>query len=270
MFNSSSRTSNQKKVLSLVKPKSIIALTLCAGMISTTGISSVAAQSRNSRHFRGDFPARNNRDFRGDNNSSRNRRDTVPVSNENRGIFTQQNAQLSLPAGTNVPTVYAEDRNATRIYVTKEETLPLTLTVDRDIRNNRNNIVIPVNSRIEGEIRPARNGRGSLFVGRTIVYPNGTRMPIDIESNVVTRTEVVERGGNSDSIWQGALAGAAAATLISGVTGNRVISTEKILGGAGLGALAGLLLRQGPSSAEVISFDTRRDLNLTLRSSLSY
>ncbi|AUC60294.1 hypothetical protein AA637_03570 [Cyanobacterium sp. HL-69] len=254
MFNFSSPNSSRKKVFSLGNSKSIIALILCAGMISSTGISSVAAQSRNSRHFRNDsFPGRG----------------ITPVQN-NRNNNISQNSRSTLPTGTNVPTIYAEDRNATRIYVTKEETLPLTLTVDRDIRNNNNNIVIPVNSRIRGEIRPARNRRGSLFVGRTIIYPNGTEMPIDIESNVVTRTEVIERGGNSDSVWQGALAGAAAATLISGVTGNRVISTEKILGGAGLGALAGLFLRQGPSSAEVISFDTRRDLDLTLRSSLSY
>ncbi|AFZ46906.1 hypothetical protein Cyast_0934 [Cyanobacterium stanieri PCC 7202] len=265
MFNPSSTTPNQsagnKTLISIARPKSIIALALCFGMISSTGISSVAAQSRNSRHFRGSsFPGQgvgpvnnpgNNNNFPGNNNIS-------------------QNGTLTLPAGTNIPTYYAEDRNAQRIYVTRDETLPLTLTVDRDIRDNRGNIVIPVNSRIRGEIRPAGNRRGSLFVGRTIVYPNGTEMPINVESNVVTRTEVIERGGNSDSIWQGALAGAAAATLISGVTGNRVISTEKILGGAGLGALAGLFLRQQPSSAEVISFDTRRDFNLNLRSSLSY
>ncbi|MBE9222816.1 hypothetical protein IQ215_08915 [Cyanobacterium stanieri LEGE 03274] len=249
-----------KKVFSFAKSKSIISLALCMGMISSTGITSVAAQSSNSRHFRNEsFPGR------GFNPNQNNR----PIYNNN-GNISQQNGTLSLPTGTNVPTYYAEDTSATKIYVTREETLPLTLTVDRDIRDNRGNIVIPVNSRIEGEIRPANRSRGSLFVGRTIIYPNGTRMPINVESNVVTRTEVIERGGNSDSIWQGALAGAAAATLISGVTGNRVISTEKVLGGAGLGALAGLFLRERPSSVEVISFDTRRDLNLTLRSSLSY
>lgn len=260
MLNHSStiqkKSGEKKNISAIFRPKSIVALTLCFGMISSAGISSVAAQSRNSRHFRNDsFPGRGV----GNNN---------PVFNNNN--ISQQNGNLTLPAGTNIPTFYAEDRNANRIYVTREETLPLTLTVDRDIRDNRGNIVIPVNSRIEGEIRPANNRNGSLFVGRNIVYPNGTRMPINAESNVVTRTEVIERGQNNDSIWQGALAGAAAATLISGVTGNRVISTEKILGGAGLGALAGLFLRGDRGTAEVISFDTRRDLNLNLRSSLSY
>jgi hypothetical protein len=66
------------------------------------------------------------------------------------------------------------------------------------------------------------------------------------------------------------VAGAAAATLISGVTGNRVISTEKILGGAGLGALAGLFMRGDRTSVEVLSFDARRDLDLTLRSNFTY
>lgn len=266
MFNLSSTTPNQsaekKTFISIARPKSIIALALCFGMISSTGISSVAAQSRNSRHFRGSsFPGRGVGLNQGNN----------PVYNNYPNSNISQNSTFSLPAGTNLPTYYAEDRSAEKIYVTRDETLPLTLTVDRDIRDNRGNIVVPVNSRIQGEIRPAGNRQGSLFVGRTIIYPNGTEMSIDAQSNIVTRTEVIERGGNSDSIWQGALAGAAAATLISGVTGNRVISTEKILGGAGLGALAGLFLRQQPSSAEVISFDTRRDLNnLTLRSSLSY
>ncbi len=250
---------SQKTCRRITRPKSLIAISLCVGLFSSTGINSVLAQSSRSRHYRGN-PNPNIPTFI---NNSSNNRDWNNRSNNS--SISQSNQRYTLSSGTVIPSTFADGE---KIYVTREETLPLTIRVDRDIRDSNRNIVIPAGSQIRGEIRPA--GRGSRFFAQTVVFSNGQQRSINAESNIVTRTEVIERGKDSSSVWKGAVAGAAAATLISGVTGNRVISTEKILGGAGLGALAGLFMRGDRTSVEVISFDARRDLNLTLRSSFTY
>jgi hypothetical protein len=55
--------------------------------------------------------------------------------------------------------------------------------------------------------------------------------------------------------------------VIAGITGDKAIATEEVLGGAGLGALGGLLL--GKEEAEVISIDPNEDLDITLNSRLA-
>ena len=84
----------------------------------------------------------------------------------------------------------------------------------------------------------------------------------------MTRTETVGDGRNTAAIWQGAAAGAAAAAIIAGFTGDKAIATEEVLGGAGFGALAGFLFG-GTKEKELISIDTQQDLDLTLTSDLA-
>ncbi len=176
----------------------------------------------------------------------------------------QYNNYLSLPIGTNIPVVYEE---AEKILVTKDESLAITVTVSNNIRNNYGEIVIPRGSQIEGQIQPDTNG--SRFVARTLLLPNQVQIPIAASSNEITRTETVEAGKNTDAIWQGAVAGAAAATIIAAVTGDTAIATEEVIGGAGFGALAGFLFG-GNNKKELISINTQTDLDLILSSNLVY
>ncbi|MBF2057046.1 MAG: hypothetical protein IGQ45_07445 [Cyanobacterium sp. T60_A2020_053] len=243
-----------------------LAVTLCLGVTSAP-LLPLSAQMIRPSLYRGDNPVYRN-DNRNQSPAYGNNNSRSWEQQRNNDRFNPINAQSSdsLSSGT---TIFAIYQDAEKIYVTKDETLPLTLTVNRDIRNNQNRVIIPAGSQIKGEIRPDRGNRiGSRFFAQTVVFPNGVERSINAESNIVSRTEVVERGKDTDNVWKGAVAGAAAATLISGVTGNRVIATEKILGGAGLGALAGYLL-SGQRTAEVISFDAKRDLDLVLRSNFN-
>ena len=155
--------------------------------------------------------------------------------NQNRTTPSYYSANLN--SGTIIPTTLP---SAKKILVTKEETLPVTLVVSKDIRDNSGKIVIPRGSEIVGEVRPA--GSGSIFVGNTLILPDGGQYSIQANSKIVTRTEKISSGRNTDAIWQGALAGTAAATLVSAITGDKAIATEEVLGGAGFGALAGFLL----------------------------
>jgi hypothetical protein len=172
-----------------------------------------------------------------------------------------------IPEGTEIPVMYDE---AEKILVTKDETVPLTLEVAANIRNRDGDILIPYGSEIIGEIQPVESEEGSQFVAETLVIKEDgetiREKSLDATSDVVTRTETVEEGASVGDILKGAAIGGAAAAVISAILGDKAIATEEVLGGAGLGALAGWVL--GSGEAELISIDPNSDLTLTLNSDL--
>ncbi|MBE9170341.1 hypothetical protein IQ238_23405 [Pleurocapsales cyanobacterium LEGE 06147] len=179
----------------------------------------------------------------------------------NRSNTERVYSSVVIPAGTQIPVEYEKDK----ILVTKEETAPLTVRVAANIRDRNRTTLIPYGSEISGQIEPAEGG--SRFVAKEIIFPDGTTQSINATSQVVTRTETVKRGAGTGNILKGAAAGAAAATVIAAVTGDRAIATEEVLGGAGIGALGGLIL--GRRQAELISIDPNQDLDITLQSDLA-
>jgi len=182
-------------------------------------------------------------------------------------LLTQfSQAQVRIPAGTYIPTRFTE---AERIVVTPEETAPVNLVVATDIRSSMGTVLIPAGSTVRGELRPVGNNEGTQFVANTIILRNSSReQGLNATSNVVNRRETISQGTNTRSILTGAAVGAAAAAVIAGITGDRVIEVAEVLGGAGLGALTGWLIR-GRRTAEVIVVEPNQgDLNLTLQSDL--
>jgi hypothetical protein len=175
--------------------------------------------------------------------------------------------RIIVPEGTEIPVMYDE---AEKILVTKDETVPVTLEVAANIRNRDGDLLIPYGSEIVGEIQPVESEEGSQFVAETLVIKkDGEKIrerSIDATSDVVTRTETVEEGASVGDILKGAAIGGAAAAVISAILGDQAIATEEVLGGAGLGALAGWVL--GDGEAELISIDPNSDLTLTLNSDL--
>lgn len=168
---------------------------------------------------------------------------------------------VTIPSGTSLPVRYDQ---AERILVTRDETAPLTLTVAQNIITREGTVLIPANSQVVGELRPAEGG--SQFVARELVLSTGQRYQVNATSEVITRTERVRRGANAGRIVRNAALGAAAAAAISAVTGDRAIATEEVLGGAGVGALLGLFL--GRDSVDLVAIDPDTDLQLTLGSDL--
>ncbi|BAZ45020.1 S-layer domain-containing protein [Chondrocystis sp. NIES-4102] len=169
-------------------------------------------------------------------------------------------APNTVPEGFVIPVEYEEEK----ILVTPEETVPITLLVAADIKDNRRNVLIPYGSEIMGQIQPSDDQSGSLFVAEEIVFPDGTSQSLNAVSNVVTRTEKVKKGANGKDIIKGAAIGAAAATVLSEIFGK--IEALEVLGGAGAGAVAGILL--GGNEVELVSIDPNKDLNLTLETDL--
>ena len=194
----------------------------------------------------------------------------VRVSPASAQLFPQQSptrdirnnrvySSVVIPSGTLIPLEYEKEK----ILLTKEETIPVTLTVAANIRDRDRNLLIPYGTEIEGQIEPA--GEGSQFIAQELIFADGTRQPINGSSNIVTRTETVKRGTDTDAILKGAAIGGAAAAVLGEIFGD--INIEEVLGGAALGALGGWLL--GRKSVELISIDPNRDLDITLDSDLA-
>ena len=174
---------------------------------------------------------------------------------------TQRVYDYRLASGTTIPVTYEK---AEKIVLAPQETSQITLTVANNILSRDGRVVIPSGSEIEGQLEPS--GKGTRFVARNLILPNGRSQTINANSRVVTRTEEVRRGANVGTILTGAAVGSAAATLISGITGDRRIGALEVLTGTGAGAVGGLLL--GRRSATVLVVNPESDLDLTLRSDL--
>ncbi len=171
-------------------------------------------------------------------------------------------AVVTIPSGTTIPVKYDQ---AERILVTKEETAPLTLVVGQNVVTRDGTVLIPANSQVVGELRPAEGG--SQFVARELVMSTGQRYPLTASSEVITKTERIRKGINVGNTVKNAALGAAATAAIQAVTGDRDIEVGTTLGGAGVGALLGLFL--GRNSVDLVAIDPDTDLQLTLGSDLA-
>ena len=162
-------------------------------------------------------------------------------------------------AGKLIPIEYKE---AEKVVITPDESMRLRLRVTKDIRDAQGRVVIPFGGEIEGELRPVSNG--TQFFAEQLIIGDRRRFPINAVSQVITETEEITKGASAGDILKGAAVGGGAAALLSAVLGDRVLATERILIGAGLGALGGVLL--GREEGEVFVIYPEDDLELRLRS----
>lgn len=176
---------------------------------------------------------------------------------------TSQPSAMQIPSGTTIPVRYEA---AKKILVSLEEPdpVPVTLALGRDIVSE-GRVLIPASSQVVGELRV--EGEGARFYAQELVLPNGSRLPINATSALVTTTQRVTKGANVVEILGGAALGAGAAAAITGLTGDRVVETETVLGGGAAGALAGFFL--GRDQVSLIAIDPNTDLNLTLNAPLA-
>ncbi|MBD1847099.1 hypothetical protein H6F89_27585 [Cyanobacteria bacterium FACHB-63] len=189
----------------------------------------------------------------------------APASMQIAQLFPTQprpTGAVRIPANTTLRLAY---RDAEKILVAPNERLPITLTIPNNVRTSNGALLIPAGSQVKGEFQPVSGG--TRFVANTLVLTNGSQVALDAQTDVISRTEEIRRGVNSDAILKGAAIGSGAAAIISAVTGNRRVSLGKVLIGTGAGALGGLIF--GRNTNQVISVNSQSDLNLRLNSSLA-
>ncbi|MGK7945570.1 MAG: hypothetical protein AB4058_13970 [Microcystaceae cyanobacterium] len=170
-------------------------------------------------------------------------------------------------AGTRIPVAYDEDT----LTLEQGQVIPLTLIIASPVRDRNGRVIIPAGSEVEGQLEPA--GQQVRYVAREIRIDRDTFLTLDAASDVVGRVETVDIGANTVDILKGTVAGAGAATILAGTTGDRRIDALEVLGGAAFGTLAGWALPTagiaGGGTKEVITINPNRDLTLVLQSDLS-
>ncbi|MDP5338691.1 MAG: S-layer homology domain-containing protein [Nodularia sp. (in: cyanobacteria)] len=168
---------------------------------------------------------------------------------------------VTIPQGTAIPVKYDQ---AEKILVTKDETAPLTLTVDQNVVTQEGTIVIPAGSQVIGKLQPAQGG--SQFVAERLLLTTGEEYPINASSEVITKTETIRKGTSTSTIIRNTVLGAGAAAAVSAVTGDRAVATEEVLGGAAIGGLIGLFF--GRNSVDLITIAPDTDLQMTINQNL--
>lgn len=177
--------------------------------------------------------------------------------------MTPKATSNSVAEGTEIPVTHEEKS----ILLTKDETVPLTLTVKSNILNN-GNVIIPRNSKIIGEMRPAPNN-GTRFFAKTLLLTNGETYNISASSQIITETTRVSKGTNVTNLLKNAALGTAAAAAIAGITGDRAIATEELLIGTGAGLLATLIPQfLGLNKVDLLVVKPNNDFNLVLNKKL--
>ncbi|WP_293127957.1 S-layer homology domain-containing protein [Microcoleus sp. bin38.metabat.b11b12b14.051] len=171
-----------------------------------------------------------------------------------------QSVAVKIPSGVTIPIEYAKGK----ILLAPNDKSPITLTVASDIAGSNGKVMIPEGSKISGELRST--AEGVQFVAQELSIINGSRVPLNATSQVITRKESVTKGVNVGNLIKNTALGAAAAAAIAGVTGDRAIATEEVLGGAGIGTLVGVFLGRDQVDLYAVNPDT--DLDLLLNSDL--
>jgi hypothetical protein len=189
------------------------------------------------------------------------------------GIFAQQNnsglsnnntiSQSSSGRIRQGTTVEIEQPDGKKIIVMPDETVAVAMITRDAVRSQSGTVLIPRDTRILGEFRPAQDG--TQFVARRIIFRDGTERNINARTNVVNYRKKIQKGTNTDPIWQGALVGGGASVLISSIVTRPGVF--KTLAGAGAGALAGYLIA-GRKRTEVIVVRPEEPLTLTFDSDL--
>jgi hypothetical protein len=189
------------------------------------------------------------------------------------GIFAQSgsNGSSSRDNGSSSRDVLSgtrirvEEQDGKKIVIGPDETFAATLVTTEEVRSDRGTILIPRGTKVEGEFRPARDGEGTQFIARRIIFRDGTERDLNASSNIVDTRKKISKGVDVGPIWKGALVGGGASAIISSIVSD--VGILKVLGGAGAGALAGWLIA-GRKKTEVIVVEPSENLELTLDSDL--
>lgn len=162
-----------------------------------------------------------------------------------------------LPSGQEID---VKLNSSTTLYIGNGERKAAELVVDQDVISNNGTVLIPEGAIISGEFVPVAGG--SKFVARTLTS-RGNTIRMAAESPMINDVKDPRETGLG-SIAGDAAIGAAAGAILGGIFGDRVISTEKILGGAATSIIVGNI-----TAPQVVVIDPATPLTIITRRNLS-
>ncbi|NJK35665.1 MAG: hypothetical protein HC919_12320 [Oscillatoriales cyanobacterium SM2_2_1] len=163
-----------------------------------------------------------------------------------------------LPSGQ--PLVTRLVRSET-LYIPSGETVSAQLRVDQEVRDRSGTVLIPVGATIEGQFVPVSGG--SKYVAQSLTS-RGATIRLQAESSTINDVKDPRETGLG-SIAVDTAIGAATAAVLAGVIGDRVLSTEKILGGAVAGAILGNV-----TAPQVTVIEPNLAMTLTIQQELRF
>ncbi len=165
----------------------------------------------------------------------------------------------TIPAGSILPMAYEKDK----ILVADDEIVNIVLKIASNVNSSTGEVLIPAGTEVVGKLTPTENG--TQFVAESLTLKNGKTMSIEGTSSVVTATEVVKKGADTNEIIQQAAVSTAAAAAISTVTGDQNILSQNLLKNTSTQNIASLIQAYlGLNEAELLVIDPNTDLDIKL------
>lgn len=177
------------------------------------------------------------------------------------GTQTTQSPELRIAQGTKVNVKYeASDK----VVVAPGESINMTLLTASDIKNSQGKVLVPANSRLEGQLIPRYSGStflGTQFVAQRLLVSNQTYNNLNVTSPLVTAKppEEVKRQSLEDAAIT-----AAASTIANTVLG-RPVKPADILTTILTGRTPGTTTTRNTQNQLVI-IDPETDMPLTFGS----
>ncbi|MCA1903606.1 MAG: hypothetical protein CV045_12745 [Cyanobacteria bacterium M5B4] len=181
---------------------------------------------------------------------------TLPSSPVQQAPLTSQ--RFNLPPGQKLVTRFVAKES---LYIDNGQTLPAELVVTQPVVAENGTTLISVGTIVRGEFVPAPGG--SKFIAKELTT-KGVTVSLGAESELINDVKD-PRQTNTGSIVGDAAIGAAAAAVLAGITGDRALATEEILGGALAGVLIGNV-----TAPQVVVIQPDSIINLTTTRNLTF
>ncbi len=181
---------------------------------------------------------------------------TLPGSGSQQAPVVSQ--RFNLPPGQRLVTRFVGKEP---LYIDNGQTLPAELVVTQPVVSETGTTLIAVGTIVRGDFIPAPGG--SRFNARELTT-RGVTVSLGAESELINDVKD-PRQTNVGSIVGDAAIGAAAAAILAGITGDRALATEEILGGAIAGVLIG-----NTTAPQVVVIQPDSVINLTTTRNLTF
>lgn len=144
----------------------------------------------------------------------------------------QLETSMAVLEGETIPTKF---RSNETLYLDPGATRAFAMQLETDVRDSFGNVVIPSGAIVSGQFQPVSGG--SQFVANAVEF-SGQTFPLSAQSaRIAARKDPRQVSGGA--IAQDAAIGAGIGVLLGGITGDKAIATEEVLGAAAISAVVG-------------------------------